>query len=75
MQHLSVDVHHAVRNPDSFALLEVLGDEADQVAEQRFGLLLRHFVVLSKLRREVLGGDGRDCGFGCHRWGPPQDGL
>src|SRR6185369_4616478 len=39
---------------DAVALLEVLGHEADQIAEHRFSVLLRHLMGLREIRGEML---------------------
>ena len=39
---------------DAVALLEVLGEEADQIAEKGLGLLLRHFMVAGQSGGELL---------------------
>src|SRR5258707_4656065 len=43
---------------DPIALLQVLGDEADEIAEDRLGLLLRHLVIFRQLRCQVSQRDG-----------------
>ena len=50
---------------NAVALLEVLGDEIDQVAENGFRLLLRHLVVSGQCGGEVLETDGIHLGLGC----------
>ena len=41
-------------NPDTFALLEVLGDAGDHVGQNGLGRLLRQFVVFGQSCREML---------------------
>src|ERR1700712_4779294 len=43
---------------DTLALLEVLGDAADQVAQDFFGLLLGQFLLFGDRRRQMLERDG-----------------
>src|ERR1700755_2797629 len=45
-------------NADALALLEWLGDAGDQVAQDRFGLLLRQLMLLRQRCREMLECDG-----------------
>src|SRR5258707_969587 len=53
---------------NAVALLQVLGHEADEVAENRFRLLLRHFMAAGQGGGEMLQGDGcLLCGCLCHR--------
>src|SRR5882724_6900121 len=42
---------------DAVALLEVLDDQADDVVEDAFGILLRHFAAVGQLGGEVLQGE------------------
>src|ERR1051325_6936353 len=42
---------------DAVALLEILHNELDHVAEDRFGLLLRELVSLGNVGREMLQGN------------------
>ena len=51
---------------DAVALLQVLHDELDHVAEDRLGLLLGELVALGNVGREVLQGNG-----GSSRLWPP----
>src|SRR5207249_9345712 len=44
---------------DAVALLEVLDDQADDVVEDAFGILLRHFAAVGQLGGEVLQGERR----------------
>src|SRR5262245_14202154 len=65
--------HHQDAEPadaDAVALLEVLGHQADQVAEHRLGLLFRHLVGFREIRGEMLQGHGRLCArfLRCHGW-------
>src|SRR5216683_4520863 len=55
---------------DAVALLEVLGYQADQIAEHRLGLLLRHFMGFREIRGEMLQGHGIRCTrfLRCHGW-------
>ena len=43
---------------DALALLQVLGDAANQVAQDLFGLLLGQFLVFGDRRRQMLQRDG-----------------
>ena len=43
---------------DALALFQVLGDPADQVVENRFGLLLGQFLLIGDRRCEMLQRDG-----------------
>src|SRR5450830_1335562 len=68
---------------DTLALLQVLDDVADKIAEYGFRLLLRHLVRFRERGREMLQCDGWRCrgfcrcrGFSrnhCHRWDPPLE--
>src|SRR5262249_13473944 len=55
---------------DAVTLLEVLGHEANQVAEYSLGLLLRHLVGFRKICGDVFQGDGRRRTrlLRCHNW-------
>src|SRR3954470_2884684 len=57
-------------NADAVALLEVLGHQADQVAEDRLGLLFRHLMGFREICGEMLQGHGRLCArfLRCHGW-------
>src|SRR5215510_8042991 len=44
---------------DAVALLQVLADVGHQVAQHRFGLLARHFMIFGEFRREITHCDGR----------------
>src|SRR5581483_6620108 len=64
-------------NTDALAFLQVLPDIADEIAEHRFRLLLRHLMLLRKCRSKMLQRDGRwrRC-FSrnhCHQWDPPLE--
>jgi len=59
-------------NPNAFALLEVLGNEADQAVQQVHPLPFRQLMVLCQSSREMLEGDrtiGRFC-LSCHSLEP-----
>jgi len=59
-------------NPNAFALLEVLGNEADQPIKQGHPLPFRQLMVLGQPSREVLESDwtiGRFC-LSCHSLEP-----
>jgi len=59
-------------NPNAFALLEVLGNEADQPIKQGHPLPFRQLMVLRQPSREVLESDwtiGRFC-LSCHSLEP-----
>ena len=49
------------------SFLQVLRHQADEVAEDRFGLLLCHFVSVGESVGDMLQGDGRRCDCFCHR--------
>src|SRR6185369_13294232 len=54
---------------DALALLQVPGDLADQIGQDRLGGLLRQFMVIRQSRREVLQRDGGGgCCFLRHDW-------
>src|SRR5215813_10986545 len=44
---------------NAVSLLQVLGDQADEIAEDCLGLLLRHLMIFRELRRQVPHRDGR----------------
>src|SRR5262245_35088760 len=48
----------------------MLGHQADQIAEDGFGLLFRHFMRFREIRGEMLQGHGRGCArfLRCHGW-------
>src|SRR5258708_28045503 len=46
-------------DPDAVTLLEVLDDHADEIAEDRLGLLLRHLMLGRNSGREMLEPYGR----------------
>src|SRR5215468_20309 len=52
---------------NAVTLLQVLDHEADEVAENRFRFLLRHFMAAGQGGGEMLQGNGRLCGCLCHR--------
>src|SRR6202521_3665841 len=53
---------------EAVAFLQVLHHQADEVAENRFGLLLCHFMGLGKGGGDMLQGNGLlCCGCFCHR--------
>src|SRR5215471_20308506 len=52
---------------DAVAFLQVLDHEADEVAENRFRLLLRHFMAAGQSGGEMLQRNGCLCGCLCHR--------
>src|SRR5262249_1716274 len=55
---------------DAVALLGMLGQEADEIAENRLGLLLRHFVGFREICGEMLERYGRRSArfLRCHGW-------
>src|SRR5262249_50017783 len=53
------------RNPDPLAFLEMLGDQAHEVAEDRLALALREFVIGRQPRRQMLERNGT-AGLGTH---------
>src|SRR6266702_4250638 len=56
-------------NADALALLQVLGDPADQIVQNGLGALLRQFVLFRQRRREMLQRDrGRGSCFLRHIW-------
>src|SRR5262249_12612179 len=60
--------HAEADEANAIALLQMLGDEIDKIAEEGFGLLLRHLMALSQRGGEVLEADGVLLGFWCG-WG------
>src|ERR1043166_6820267 len=56
--------HAEADEANAIALLQMLGDEIDKIAEEGFGLLLRHLMALSQRGGEVLEADGVLLGFG-----------
>src|SRR6202521_2357849 len=52
---------------EAVAFLQVLRHQADEVAENRFGLLFCHFMGPGKGGGDMLQGNGRLCGCFCHR--------
>ena len=59
-------------NPNSFALLEMLGDETNKIVEQRLPLLFCQLMLLGQAGREMLESDwtiGCFC-LSCHSFEP-----
>src|SRR6478672_7882978 len=56
---------------DALALLQVLGDHGDHVAQDRLSLLLGQFLVFGDRRRQVLQGDGSWSRCFLRHIGPP----
>ena len=60
-------------NPDPIPLLQMLGQQADEIAQNGLGLFLRHRMVIGKFRCEMLQSDGRRrCPLGCMLDGLPS---
>src|SRR5262249_51742398 len=55
---------------DAVTLLEVLGHQPDQIAEDRLGLFFRHFMRFREIRGEMLQRHRRLCArfLRCHGW-------
>src|SRR5664279_1878053 len=64
---------------DALALLQMLDDVADEIAEYGFRLLLRHLMGFRERGREMLQGDGYRCrsfSRNCsHQWDPPRESV
>jgi len=64
-------------NTNAFALLQMLHNIADQIAEHGLRLLLRHLVRFRERGGEMFKRDGRWCrSFSrnhCHQWDPPLE--
>ncbi len=59
-------------NPNSLTLLEMLGDQTNELVEQRLSLPLRQLVLLGQAGRKMLESDwtsGRFC-LSCHDFEP-----
>src|SRR5262249_20659314 len=57
--------HTEADEANAITLLQMLGDEVDEITEDGFGLLLRHFMVLGQRCGEVLEADGVLLGLRC----------
>src|SRR5687767_6071611 len=54
---------------DAVALLQMLGDLAHEIAQDRLALLLGQLMLLGQLSREMLQGNGRSCRrLSSHGW-------